>query len=45
MVSGHSDGLADILSIVVVLAVEHWVCQIRMDPHLTESLQLIVASH
>lgn len=25
MVSGHSDGLADILSIVVVLAVEHWI--------------------
>jgi hypothetical protein len=24
-VSGHSGGLADILSIVVVLAVEHWI--------------------
>lgn len=24
-VSGHSDGLADILSIVIVLAVEHWI--------------------
>lgn len=23
--SGHSDGLADILSIVIVLAVEHWI--------------------